>query len=180
MNPFKKSVLSLLLLPLFGQSWADSPNKTTCPAGHDDPQAIQISQGIMDSWFSGVENGDLKSVDSLFSPQAVILHSVGGPMTKADQMKLLVGFHLGGYQFTNFCATTIGSDVIVATFDSKTFNHDESKTGLNFLSDSSAYRMVVLQKQDSKTRPWLIIAYANMNPLTQAAPEIPNSEQNKK
>ena len=146
--------------------YADDQNNSQCPAGHADPAAIQIAQGAMDAWFTGVEKNDLNSVQALFSPQAVILHSVGEPMTTADQMKLLVGFHLGGYKFTNFCAVTIGGDTIVATFASKTFNQDVSKTGLNFLSDSKAYRMVVLQKQSNS---WLIIAYANMNALTESA-----------
>lgn len=64
------------------------------------------------------------------------------------------------------------SDVFNICQINQMINHDISKTGLNFLSDSSAYRMVALQKQASQTHPWLIIAYANMNPLVQTTPEV--------
>jgi hypothetical protein len=136
---------------------------TTCPPLFNNLQAIHIAEHAMDAWFSGVEKGDVSSVSALFSPQAMILHSTGAPLTRDQEMALLKGFHLGGYQFTDFCAVQNG-DVIVASFASKTFKQDVSQSGLNFLSTSPAYRMVVLQKVKGH---WLIVGYANTNHLKQ-------------
>lgn len=136
---------------------------TSCPTPFNNSQAIQIAEHAMNVWFTGVEKGNAPMISALFAPQAMILHSTGAPLTVNQEMALIKGFHLGGYQFTDFCAMQNG-DVIVASFASKTFKQDVSQSGLNFLSNAKAYRMVVLQKIKGH---WLIVGYANTNPLTQ-------------
>lgn len=133
----------------------------SCPPTMSDQKAIDIAQSSMNIWFKSIENGDLKKLNNLFAPQFVVLHSVGAPMTKKQELKLFVGFQLGGFQFSHFCAMKI-NDTIVATFASKTFGKDISKSKMNFLSKSKAYRLLVMKKMHDN---WKIIAYANMNPI---------------
>ena len=104
----------------------------------------------------------MKTLTALFAPQAVMLHSQGAPSMKDQELKLLSGFHLGSYHFSDFCAMRMG-DTIIATFASKTYGQDISQTNVNFLSKSKAYRMLVMKKIQGR---WLIIAYANTNPIS--------------
>lgn len=150
------SAVAVFITSLTTAAWA-------CPPQFNNTQAIHIAETAMNTWFGGVEKGDLQAVSDLFAPNIIVLHSIGAPITKAQQMQLMQGFHLGGYHFSDFCAAQTG-DTIVATFASKTFKHDIAQNGLNFLSNHKAYRMVVLQKINQQ---WLIIGYANTNPLTQ-------------
>lgn len=133
-----------------------------CPSNLSDKSAINIAEKAMNTWFTAAENGNITKIKSLFAPQFVILHSQGAPMTKAEELKLLTGFHLGGYHFSDFCAMRLNA-IIIATFASKTYGEDISKSKMNFLSKSKAYRMVVLNKKNGQ---WQIVAYANTNPIT--------------
>lgn len=132
-----------------------------CPSGLEDKSAIQVAKRAMNTWFSAVQKGKLGQLEALFAPQFVILHSKGGPMNRQQQLNMLKGFRLGGYHFSNFCGVRI-NDTIVATFASKTYKEDISKSHLDFLSKKKAYRMVILKKYDDQ---WKIIAYANTNPV---------------
>lgn len=155
----KKILFSLFLF--FG-FFSIANAQTECSPAMSDQPAISIAQNAMNTWFTAIQKNDLQTVNELFSPQFVILPSKGAPMTNSEELNLLTGFHLGGYQFSDFCAMRI-TDTIVATFASKTYGKDISKTKVKFLSKSKAYRMIVMKKMQDH---WLIIAYANTNPIS--------------
>lgn len=64
-------------------------------------------------------------------------------LTKSEELKLL----------TNICAMQM-NDTIIVTF--------ASKRNVNFIIKSKAYRILVMKKMEGR---WLIIAYANTNPI---------------
>jgi len=150
-----------ILILFFGLSFI-TISQAKCPIPLSDKEAINIAKHAMNEWFSAVEKGKIKKVKALLAPQFVILHSQGAPMTRTQELQLLTGFQLGGYHFSDFCAMRI-DNTIIATFSSKTFKEDVSKTHLSFLNKYKAYRMLVMKKIKGQ---WLIVAYANTNPIT--------------